>query len=155
MAQQEYPSLNGIVPSWADIKITLPIYDGQSVEETDIAAIKWSDKVDKGVMRGTSGGRKKARTTGQYDADASITFYRSGWRRFRSGLVAINQKISLVGFDVLIQHTPPGESNIYNVKISGCCVIGRSHDMSEGTDPEKVEIPLSVMVIDEDGATLL
>lgn len=152
---QEYPTLNDVEPSWADVTFSMPIYGGETVTTNDIAAVKWSDKVDVGLVRGTNGGRKSKRTTGQYDCDASITFYRSGWDKFRLALAAINSKIALVGFDVLVQHTPPGSNKVFNVKITGCRVTGRSNDMSESADADKVEVPLNPMLIEEDGITLL
>jgi hypothetical protein len=155
MAEQEYPTLNEVEPSWADVQISIPVYDGPTVQTNDIAGVKWSDKVDVGVVRGTSGGKKRKRTTGAYDADATITFYKTGWKTMRKALRAKNRKLSLVVFDILIQHTPPGESGIHTVKIVGCRVIGRSGESTEGTDPEKIEIPLSIMQIEEDGDTLL
>jgi hypothetical protein len=152
----EYPTLNEVAPSWADIKITLPIYGGQSVESTDIASVKWSDKVTPGVVRGTSGGRKKARTVGDYESDASITFYRQGWETFREALASKNKAISLAGFDILIQHTPPGYTGILKTKIVGCRVVGRTADMAEGSDADKVEVPIDCMRIEEgDGISLL
>jgi len=155
MTQQSYPSLNDIEPSWADIALTLPIAGGASVSTEDFAAVKWSDKVDVGIVRGASGGRKKRRTTGQYDCDASITFYSSGWTLFQAALAAVNEKISLVVFDALIQYTPPGATTIKKVKLVGCRVVGRGEDASEGTDAIKNEVPLSVMRIEVDGASLL
>lgn len=152
---QEYPTLQDVEPSWADVKLSFPVYGGETVITNDLAAVKWSDKVDVGLVRGTNGGRKSKRTTGLYDCEASVTFYRSGWRAFRKVLAAKNPKISLVGFDILIQHTPPGETEIFNVKIVGCRVTGRSVDMSESADAEKIEIPLNVMLVEEDGVTLL
>lgn len=152
----EYPTLNEVAPSWADIRITLPIYGGGSVEPTDIASIKWSDKVTPGLVRGTSGGQKKARTVGEYECEASITFYRAGWEQFRAGLAEKNKRLTLVGFDVLIQHTPPGTAGIFKTKIVGCRVIGRTADMAEGADADKIEIPLDVMRVEEgDGISLL
>jgi len=152
---QEYPTLNDVEPSWADISLSFPIYGGITLVTKDIASVKWSDKVDVGIVRGTNGGRKTKRTTGQYDCDASITFYRSGWRAFRQALAAKDKRISLIGFDMIIQHTPPGEVDIFKVKIAGCRVLGRSSDMAEGADADKIEIPLSPMLIEEDGITLL
>jgi hypothetical protein len=151
----EYPTLNEVEPSWADVRASFPIYGGQTIVTPDIAAIKWSDKVEVGLVRGTNGGRKSKRTTGQYDCEATITFYRSGWGLFRAALAKKNPKISLVGFDFIIQHTPPGTVDIFNVKIVGCRVMGRSGDMAEGADAEKIEIPLNPMLIEEDGITLL
>lgn len=155
MGNQEYPTLNEVAPSWADVRIAIPVYDGPMVTTNDIAAMKWSDKVDVGLVRGTNGGRKSKRTTGQLDNDASITFYKEGWRVLRRALATKNKRISLVGFDILIQHTPPGESGIFTVSILGCRVIGRTSDMAEGADADKIEIPLNTMSIEEDGVTLL
>jgi hypothetical protein len=152
----EYPTLNEVAPSWADIKITLPIYNGNSVEPSDIASIKWSDKVSPGVVRGTSGGRKKARTVGDYECEASITFYRNGWEQFREGLAAKSKQITLVGFDILIQHTPPGSAAVLKTKVVGCRVIGRTADMAEGSEADKIEVPIDVMRVEEgDGISLL
>src|SRR6185295_5494479 len=145
---QEYPTLNEVEPSWADLRVSFPVYGGETVVTPDIAAVKWSDKVDVGVVRGTNGGRKTKRTTGQLDNDATITFYRSGWKRFREVLAAKNPKISLVGFDIIIQSTPPGSTDIHNVKIAGCRVLGRSSDMAEGADPDKIEIAVNPMLIE-------
>jgi len=111
--------------------------------------------VEVGVVRGTSGGRKRKRTTGQADSECTVTFYKTGWKRFRTVLAAKNPKISLVGFDILIQHTPPGSTEIHNVKIVGCRVLGRSADMAEGADPDKIEVTVNPMLIEEDGITLL
>jgi hypothetical protein len=145
----EYPTLNEVAPSWADIKITLPIYQGNSVEPTDIASIKWSDKVTPGVVRGVSGGRKKARTVGDYECDCSITFYRNGWEQFREALGSVNVALSLAGFDVLIQHTPPGSTAVLKTKIVGCRIVGRTADMAEGSDADKIEVPIDCMRIEE------
>ena len=152
---QEYPTLNEVEPSWADIKLSFPVYGGETVITNDIAGVKWSDKVDVGVVRGTNGGRKTKRTTGLLDNDASVTFYRSGWAAFRKVLAAKNPRISLVGFDILIQHTPPGSTEVFNVKIAGCRITGRSGDMAEGADADKIEIAVNPMLIEEDGITLL
>ena len=151
----EYPTLNEVEPSWADVRVSLPVYGAQTIITPDIAALKWSDKVEVGTVRGTNGGRKTKRTTGQYDCDASVTFYRSGWRLFRAALAARDSRISLVGFDIIVQHTPPGSTDIFMVKIVGCRITGRSHDMAEGADAEKVELPINAMLIEEDGVTLL
>jgi len=156
MAISEYPTLNEVAPSWADIRITLPIYGGQSIDTTDIASLKWSDKVSPGLVRGTSGGKKKARTVGDYECEATVTFYRAGWILFRDGLIAISKQLTLVGFDIIVQHTPPASTQIFKVKIAGCRVVGRTADMAEGSDADKIEIPLDVMRIEEgDGVSLL
>jgi hypothetical protein len=151
----DYPTLNDVEPSWADINFNFGIYGGLSVDVNDIAAFKWSDKVEVGVKRG-AGGRKTGRTVGIADCDASATFYRKGWQKLRDALAIISKQIGLVGFDVLIQHTPPGSVDIFKVKIVACRVLGRSGDMSESADPDKIEVPLNPMRIEEgDGITLI
>jgi hypothetical protein len=162
---QTYPSLNDIAPSWADVQTTFTIFEGDVLEMEDIAAIKWSRKVEVGEQRGASGGRVKKRTTGSGSQDASATLYRSGLRKLIKSLMAKapsrgNQKIiSLVAFDILIQHTPPGETEIYTTKIKGCRYLGDSDDMKEGNEADKVEVTLNpievVQIIDGQEVVLL
>jgi hypothetical protein len=155
MPNQAFPSLNDIEPSWADIATTFTVYGGDALDMADIASLKWDDKVTVGERRGASGGRVMARTTGALDSAASAELYRSGHRRLIKSLMAKapqrgNQRlISLVGFDILIQHTPPGEVEIYTVKLKGCRLLGRALDMKEGTDADKVAVELNPMSIVE------
>lgn len=165
MPSSAYPALNDFAPSWADISVTMTVSGGEALETADIAAAKWSSSVEVGEQRGTSGGRVMARTVGDVSYEASITLYRSGWRKLQKALVAQapsrgNQKlISLAPFDVMIQHTPIGESEIYVTKIKGCRVLGASDDMQEGTDPDKIEVTLSpieiVQIIDGEEVALI
>lgn len=153
MVNQAFPSLNDIEPSWADIATTFTISGGVLIPMADIAAIKWSRKVEVGEKRGASGGRVMARTTGQGSQEASATLYRSGLRRLLKGLMANAPTrgrqtiVSLVSFQILIQHTPPGENEIYQTKLKGCRFLGDSDDMKEGNDADKVEITLNPLEI--------
>lgn len=150
---QLYPTLNDVEPSWADIGVTFTVGGGDLLEMVDIAGIKWSRKVDVGERRGASGGRVMARTTGSGSQEASASLYRSGLRRLIKSLMAKaptrgNQvAIGLVAFDIMIQHTPPGETEIYVVKIKGCRYLGDADDMKEGTDADKVELTLNPIEI--------
>lgn len=153
MTNQAYPSLNDIEPSWADIAATFTVYGGDILDMADFAGVKWSRKVEVGERRGASGGRVMARTTGSVTYEASATMYRSGNRRLVKALMSKaptrgNQRlISLVGFDILIQHTPPGETEIYVTKIKGCRFLGDSDDMKEGNDADKIELTLNPIEI--------
>lgn len=150
---QAFPTLNDIEPSWADIAVTATVSGGQLIQMADVAALKWSRKVEVGEKRGASGGRVMARTTGQASYEASATFYRSGVRNLIKALMAVaptrgNQVvISLASFDILVQHSPPGETEIYQVKIKGCRFLGDADDMKEGMDPDKVEVTLNPLEI--------
>lgn len=153
MTNQAFPSLNGIEPSWADIAVTATASKIPLVEMSDLAAIKWSRKVDVGKKRGVSGGRVMGQTTGQGDQDASATLYRRGMRTLIKSLMSVaptrgNQVlISLVFFTLDIQHTPPGETEIYHVRLKGCRYLGDSDDMKEGSDADKVDLTLNPIEI--------
>lgn len=165
MASQAYPSLDGIEPSWADIAVTATVSGGDLLDMADISGIKWSRKVEVGMRKGTSGGRVMARTTGEGSQEASMTLYRSGLRNLIKSLVKNaptrgNQVlISLVSFDIMIQHTPPGEVEIYQTKIKGCRYLGDSDDMKEGNEADKIEVTLNpieiVQIIDGQEVVLL
>lgn len=157
MADQEFPTINGVEPSYADVKFEFGIYSGPLIQTNDIAGFKFSDKVTVGLKKGTSGGRIMARTVGDLESDASIIFYLGGWRKLSRGLapIAPQKRISLVAFDILTKFTPPGEIDIYKFKIVGARVIGRSFDIAEGSDAQKVEIPISVIRIEEDDGIVL
>lgn len=157
MVNQAYPSLQDVEPSWADIGVHATVSGAALLEMADIKSIKWSRKVEVGEKRGASGGRVMARTTGQGSQEASAVLYRSGMRKLVKALVTAataagytrgNQvTISNVSFDFDIQHTPPGESEIYHVRIKGCRYLGDSDDMKEGTDPDTLEITLNPIEI--------
>lgn len=162
---QSYATLNDIEPSWADLSVTISPYDQSLLDITEIAAIKWARSVEVGTRKGTSGGRIMARTTGESSFEASATFYRTGHEKLIAGLAANaptrgNQKrISLVAFDILIQHTPPGSSQIFTTKIKGCRLLGDSSDMAEGTDAQQIELTLNpieiVSIVDGEEILLL
>lgn len=151
---ESYSSLIDFASSWASAKIAITPYGGAVLDEADIAAISHSGSVELGVQK--SGGRVKARTEGDVSHEASITFYRSGLRKLRDAMVAAapeyavrgNQiRISLIGFDVDISHTVPGQDPIQKTRIKGCRLIGFTDDMAEGPDADQIEIPLSVIEI--------
>lgn len=153
MAEQEYPTLNGIAPSWADIGTTFTVTDGALLEMADYKDISWSDTVEMGDQRGASGGRRMRRTVGQKSEEASATFYLSGFRKLCKALMAKaprrgNQAlISLVAFDINIQHTPPGEVEIFDVKIKGCRIAGRDYAATEGSDAQVITVALNPIEI--------
>lgn len=65
-----------------------------------------------------------------------------------AGLVRGNEVIiSGVRFDVLIQHTPLGDSRIYAAKLSGCRFLGDSSDMSQGNEADMIELVLNPISI--------
>lgn len=160
MTVASMPSLNGFAPSWADAAIKFGIYEGSLLEIADIKDISVSDSLTIGVQR-APGGRKRKRTTGELDNDASMTLYRAGLRNIASKLADVAPKrdgdihqIGLVGFDIIVSHTPPGESAIFKIEIRGCRLSGRDWKMAEGPDAELVTValnPMDVIEFDEKG----
>jgi xanthine dehydrogenase small subunit len=74
---------------------------------------------------------------------------RSSWRKLIAALAAVapqrgNQRlISLVSFDILVQHTPINYDAVYTTKVKGCRYLGDSDDMKEGPDADQIEITLN------------
>lgn len=154
MADQSYSSLVETASSWSDIAVSITPEDKAKLDATDIAAISHSGTIERGEQRGASGGRVKMRTTGSASYEGSITFYRSGLRKFIRALIdaapeyAIrgNQiRIGLIKFDIDIQHSPPGVVDISHHRMKGCSLNGYTDDMAEGNDADQIEIPVSPM----------
>lgn len=149
---ESYASLIDFASSWANAKVAITPYDGVALDDADIAAISHSGSVELGVQK--SGGRVKARTEGDVTYDGSITFYRSGLKKLVNAMVAAapdyavrgNQiRLSLIGFDIDIDHSPPGVASIQHTRLKGCRLIGYTDDMAEGPDADQIELPLSII----------
>lgn len=165
MPTQSFPNVNGDVCSWADIAVSLNVPGGAEVGLFDLEALKWSDKVEVGEQRGTSGGRVMGTTRGSLSSEASATISRAGARQFIQALAVAAAElpnatrgdrvaISGVRFDILVQHTPLGTEAIFTTKLSGCRFLGRSHDYKQGNEAEMVEIvlnPIEIAEQDENG----
>lgn len=152
---QEYPVIDGIASSWADIALTIDVMGGGTLKDIDFAAINTGTAVEVGEQIGASGGRVMRRTSGSAKNTASATYYRSGLRKLLKALMPYaptrgNQVlVSLVHYTMLVQHTPLGESEIYQVKIKGCRLLGRDYKFAEGNDADKVEVALNpIEVVD-------
>ena len=163
MANNEFPVLDGIAPSWADIKVTATPTGAPLLEMKDISAVNSSRTVEVGAKK--AGGRVVKRTTGEASQDASMTVYREGFQKMLRGLKSVaplrgnTRIISVVHFDVSIQHTPPGSVEIYERRLKGCRLLGDALNSAEGTDADTVEITLNpieiVDIIDGEEVALL
>ncbi|OFV81992.1 MAG: hypothetical protein A2Y78_00210 [Acidobacteria bacterium RBG_13_68_16] len=155
MANNDFPLYNGVAPSWADVEVLISGLDMPLLQSEDVKAVNTSATVEVGTQY--AGGRPKARTTGQASYEASLTLYRSGYDKLLRGLQAAAEakgyvrgdlaRISLVNFNVTLRHTPPGSDAIFEVQMLGCRVLARTLNSTQGTDPDEVEVPLSVLEI--------
>lgn len=156
MADTSSASVNVHECSWADISVTLNVPGGANVPVVDLEAFKWSRKNERSESRGTSG-RPKKRTRGSPSYEASATATRGGWMQLieaiETAAVALNQVrgdqviIGAIDFDMLIQHTPLGDSRIYAVKLKGCSLDGDSSDMKQGSEADMIELVLNPIEI--------
>jgi hypothetical protein len=157
MPQNSSASVNVHECSWADLSITLNVPDGATASLLDIEGWKWARKLDVGESRGTSGGRPMKRTRGSASYEASATATRGGWMQILEMIevaaIALNEvrgdrvKIGGVAFDVLLQHTPLGDTRIYSAKLSGCRFLGDSSDMKQGNEADMIELTLNPIEI--------
>lgn len=150
---QEYPILDGVAPSWADIVVNVTPFGAPLIKMIDIQSINTSRTVEVGYQRGASGGRKLRSTTGSADEEASMTLYASGFDQLVTNLSDVaptrgnEYLISLVRFNIQLMWTPPGTTAIKERVLEGCRVIGDTLNDTEGSDATVVEVPLSVMRI--------
>lgn len=148
MATQEFPNVDGVAPSWADIKVTAGVSGGSLVETPDIQAVNTGRTLEVGTQM--RAGRVHKRTRGQVTSEASITFYRDGYSAFIDALAEVAPRdgnralIGLVEFDITVQHEVPGDPRIYMRKLVGCRIAGDTMNSAEGTDAQVVEQPLHV-----------
>ena len=148
----DYPILNGVAPSWADIVVKLTPEGGSVLDIKDIKAINTGRSLEVGEQRG-AGGRVMRRTIGQPSQEASMTLYRSGLQKLLRALLPLaprraNQAmISLVHFDIQIQHSVPHDDEIYERIVRGARVTGDTLNAAEGSDAQEAEVPLSVIEI--------
>ena len=157
MANQAAPSVNGHECSWADLAATLNVPGGATVPIFDLEAAKWSRKLEVGETRGLSGGRPMKRTAGSVGYEASATAPRSGWMLLAEAIEVAAEALGLIrgnqviigglSFDLLLQHTPLGDTRIYTTKLSGCRFLGDSSDMKQGNEADLIELTLNPIEI--------
>lgn len=153
MAEQSYPTLQGEAQSWANIEVKATMYDGPSIDLSDIAGLDWDNAAERGTQWSTDG-TIKAFTRGRATPSGKISFYADGCLAFLEKLMDIaiakgfvengEAKYGMVSFDILIQHTPLGSTGIRKVELIGCQLAKDAASYSEGTDADKNDLELSV-----------
>ncbi len=148
---QLYPVINGVDPSWADIKCTATPDGAPLLSIEDVASIDCKSSVEVGYRKGASGGRVMGRTTGEKKDEFSWKLYRVGFDKLIGGLLALapsrndQRAISFVAFGVTVQHTPFGVDTMFEYRAEGARVVGMGFAHAEGVDADQVEVPLSII----------
>lgn len=129
-------NINGNEFSWASVKVRFA-----SVEVTDIKSVKYADELDGAEPVYGTGRHPRGRTAGRYKpGDASITFYKSGWRRLLAGLP---NGFADVRGTVIVQYREGSE--VVTDVLEDVRIMGADGSAEDGTDPLEVEVKLSVL----------
>ncbi len=153
--EQDFPLIHGQYTSWAELKIALEIFGGDSFATKDFAALDWDDALTPGIVRGT-GPSIIGRTVGEYEANASMTMHYAKSVEFQEKLALINRKIGLVTFDIVASWSPlDGQGRVFTVKLVGCRIAGRSVASAPGPDNTQKTMPLSILRVEENGISLV
>jgi hypothetical protein len=151
---QDFPVLDGIAPSWADIACTATAAGIPLISMKDIKSINTGTTLEVGEQRGASGGRVMKRSTGSGKHEASAELYYDGYIDFirkLKGLAPLRggkqRVIGLVHFGFVMQFTPPGSEEIFETRIKGCRFLGRDINPAEGNDVITVPIKLNPLEI--------
>jgi hypothetical protein len=156
MTQQSYPTLGGEAQSWANIQAKCALYDGPSIDLSDIASLSWGRSVETGKQLRIDGSIKSF-TRGAGSCEAKIGFYASGLDAFHEALADVcfalgapfvgagnEALIRMVHFDIRVQHTPLGASGILQKEVLGASLVKDGGDYAEGVDPDKSDCELIV-----------
>jgi hypothetical protein len=147
----DYPVLDGIAPSWADVTLKIAATGAPVLDTRDFKSINTSRSLEVGEKR--MGGRVLEFTTGSLGQEASITFYQAGYDKLLDAFSAIAPKrgdeylISLVHFNLDLQFSVPGSVKVYQRLVEGCRIAGDTLNPSEGTDANSIEVPIKCKVI--------
>ena len=154
---QSFASVNVHECSWADAEFEMTVPNGPKISLVDFEAAKWARKLERGMTKGVSGGRPMKRTRGDASYEASLTASRGGWMIIVDAIAELAKALGrvrgdriIIGgieFDILVQHAPLGDSNIYQAKLTGCSYDGDSSDMKQGNEADMIEITVNPIEI--------
>lgn len=156
MSYFQFPIIDGIAPSWADIAVRATpgagtANSGVLVPLAGIKAISTGTSVELGYQK--EGGIRVRRTRGEKSDEASITLYSHGYLDLVRGLIPLapvrgnKSLIGLVPILINVQWTPPGSNEVFEKRLKGCRIIGDSEDSSEGTDASEIVLALDPLEI--------
>jgi len=129
-------NINGNEFSWASVRARF-----NGVEVTDIKAVKYADEIDGAEPVYGTGRHPRGRTSGRYKpGDASITFYKSGYRRLLAGLP---NGFADVRGTIVVQYREG--SDVITDTLEDVRIMGGDASAEDGTDPLEIEVKLSIM----------
>ena len=150
MAAILYPLVNGNRHDWSSLDIKV-----LGVSVFGIKSLDYNDELTPGKVYG-SGAQKIARTRGQYDADASIEFYRAEWTELVVPLILAapqNKGLGLLEctWNIDVNYLSEGGLPTTTDNIVGCRLTKPSHSGSAGSDAIAIKCDIDVMYIIRNG----
>lgn len=152
-ANNDFPILDGIAPSWADFVIKIQPTGASLLNSKDCKSLSSGSTREIGVQM--AGGRVKQTTVGSLTHEGSMTLYLSGAVVFERALKEAAEaagytrdggvvQIGLVTFQVDYLFTPPGTTDIWERRLKGCKLLSDSEAPAEGTDATTVDYTFHV-----------
>ena len=157
---REYPLIQGQATSWAEVVPSLQIHGGAAFKTSDFSEFSWSDTLTPGDVQGT-GPHKVARTVGMYECEGQMAMYYAKSVAFEAALAAVNPKIGLAKFDLVISWEPldvetgSGTGQVFTVKLVACRISSRQISTAPGPDALVKTYPLSMLRIEDNGRCLV
>jgi len=140
-------TINGTVPSSADIVLSVKLYDGPEIKIVDVSDVSWKRTVEVGQKRRLNG-EKAGRTRGKGDYEASLKLFEEGWAELEAALAQVDpSNISLVQFQIVALWTPPSMTRMRKAEIKGARILEDGFSNPEGVDPSMTELKLDPLII--------
>lgn len=150
MAQPAYPNINGVAPSWAEIRVSISGH-GRTL---GLMSIDYSDKMSREKVRG-EGSVPLEITEGEYDAECKLKMsFREGRAFMRSiEQAAAQQGVAPYGvvFSITVTYRLDAGSQLITDTIEGCRVQSFAHAHEQGPKGLEMEIPIDCMRIRHNG----
>jgi hypothetical protein len=132
----EFPAINGYAPSWASVECGIAGDITPLIKE-----IKYSNKRDRGMGRGSSG-RKVLRTKGDDDPSASMVLYKGAWDTL---VEKLGDGFQDVEFPITVSYTENGVTKTDTLERA--LIDEPEGGGAEGNDPSEVSVGLNIMDI--------
>jgi hypothetical protein len=146
MPPPTYPNINGVAPSWAQIRVSISGH-GRTL---GLMGIDYSDKVSREKVRG-EGSVPLEMTDGEYDSECKLKMAFREARAFQRSLELAADSLGVgvyqVPFEIQVAYRLDNGSQIIEDQIIGCKVQSFAQAHESGPKGLEVELPIDCMRI--------
>lgn len=147
MAKNDYPLINGVYHSWAEVQLVFLPYGDGIFRTADFNAVSFTEKLEPGQVKG-QGIIKRGTTIGEYSAEGSFSMLLNAHIKFLEVLarIARTKKIPVgaVQFSMAMSWKAVPGAPIVKAALAGCRIKERGFDGSPSPDATVVETPIDV-----------